>query len=173
MYYKIYVERLKMSQKYNDLIKSIKKHEGFNKYPHIDPVIAAYPQLVGISEEEMDLIKKYFDKLRVRFGIGFTFITMSEADMVLQHRVNSIKLELQDKIECFNTAPQIIQNILIEIAYQIGINKLLSSTNIFKYCEIEDYENMIKEIMKTDWYKQNIDKIEEIIKPIKELKNDK
>jgi lysozyme len=157
-----------MLQNY-DLIKSIKKHEGFSKYPYIDPIIAAYPQLIGISEEEMNLIKKYFDKLRVTFGIGFTFITLSEADMVLQNRINTIKLELQNKLDYFDTLPKTIQNVLIEMAYQLGINGLMSFKKTLNYCKQKNYDKMADEMLNSKWAEQTPERAKELSKIVKGL----
>jgi lysozyme len=157
-----------MLQNY-ELIQSIKKHEGFNKYPYIDPIVAAYPELVGISEEEMDLIKKYFDKLRVTFGIGFTFITMSEADMVLQNRINTIKLELQNKLDYFDALPKTVQNVLIEMAYQLGVNGLLKFKNTLEYCKVGEYSKMAKEMLRSKWAEQTPTRAKELSKIVKGL----
>jgi lysozyme len=157
-----------MSQNY-DLIDSIKKHEGFNKYPYIDPIIAAYPELVGISKEEMDLIKKYFDKLRVTFGIGFTFITMSEADMVLQNRINTIKLELQNKLDYFDTLPKEIQDILVEMAYQLGVNGLLKFKKTLKLLKQRKYKEASIEMLKSKWAEQTPTRAKELSKIVKGL----
>jgi lysozyme len=157
-----------MLQNY-DLITNIKHHEGFKQYPYIDPVIAAYPQLIGISEEEMNLIKKYFDKLRVTFGIGFTFITMSEADMVLHNRINNIKLELQNKLDYFDTLPKTIQNVLIEMAYQLGINGLLKFKKTLEYCKAGKYSEMAEEMLKSKWAEQTPERAKELSKIVKGL----
>jgi lysozyme len=155
-----------MSQNY-DLMQSIKKHEGFSKYPYIDPIIAAYPEIVGISKEEMDLIKKYFNKLRVTFGIGFTFITMSEADIVLQHRISSIKLDLYNKAEWIVEQPEEIQNVLVEMAYQMGVNGLLKFKNTLKYCKARDYKNMAEEMLKSKWAEQTPERAKELSEIVK------
>jgi lysozyme len=159
-----------MLQNY-DLITNIKKHEGFEQYPYIDPIIAAYPELVGISKEEMDLIKKYFDKLRVTFGIGFTFITLSEADMVLQNRINTIKLELQNRLDYFNTLPKTVQNVLIEMAYQLGVDGLLSFKKTLSYIKKGDYVNAAKEGLNSKWAKQTPERAAELMQILASVKN--
>jgi lysozyme len=151
-----------MLQNY-DLITNIKKHEGFKQYPYIDPVVSIYPQSAGISKEEMNLIQKYFDKLKVTFGIGFTFITMSEADMVLQNRINTIKLELQNKLDYFDTLPKIVQDILVEMAYQLGVNGLLSFKKMLSYIKEGDYINAAKEGLNSKWARQTPKRAKELM----------
>jgi lysozyme len=159
-----------MLQNY-DLIKSIKKHEGFSKYPYIDPIIVTYPELIGISEEEMELIKKYFDKLRVTFGIGFTFITLSEADMVLQNRINNIKLELQNKLDYFDTLPKTVQNVLIEMAYQLGVNGLLKFKKMLSYIKEGNYINAAKEGLNSKWARQTPKRAKELMQILASVKD--
>ena len=58
-----------------EVLESIKKHEGFKSYPYIDPLVEKYPEKYEIPEEDMEIIKKHYKKLKSTFGYGFTFIT--------------------------------------------------------------------------------------------------
>jgi lysozyme len=150
-----------------DLIKSIKKHEGFKEYPYIDPVVATYPNITGISKEEMNIIKKYFDKLKVTFGIGFTFITEEEANMVLQNRIKTIKKDLYHKAEWILKQPQDIQDVLIEMAYQLGVNGLLKFKKTLSYCKQGNYDKMSEEMLNSSWAKQTPRRAKELSNVVK------
>jgi lysozyme len=137
-----------------DLIENIKRHEGFREYPYIDPVIAMYPNIVGISKEEMSIIQKYFDKLKVTFGIGFTFITEKEALLVLENRIKTIKKDLYYKAEWITEQPQEIQNVLIEMAYQLGVNGLLKFKKTLALIKQGKYKEASIEMLDSKWAKQ-------------------
>jgi lysozyme len=137
-----------------NLIKSIKGHEGFKQYPYIDPVVAMYPNIAGISKEEMSIIKKHFDKLKVTFGYGFTFITEEEALLVLQNRIKTIKKDLYYKSEWVIEQPQEIQDVLVEMAYQIGVNGLLKFKKTLALIKQGKYKEASIEMLDSKWAKQ-------------------
>jgi lysozyme len=136
-----------------NLTKSIKGHEGFREYPYIDSLRKNNPEKYGIPAKDMKIIEKHFDKLKVTFGYGFTFITKEEATLVLNRRIKNVKKDLITKLEWVAEQPQEIQNVLVEMAYQMGVNGLLKFKNTLKYCEARDYKNMAMEMLNSHWAK--------------------
>jgi len=104
-----------------EIVDSIKKHEGFESKPYIDPL--AYS---GIPLDEYAIIKKDWSRLKVTFGYGFTFLTEPEADLVLNYRVNNIRYKLNDRLPVLKRLSKNRQDVLVEMAYQMGIDGLLN-----------------------------------------------
>jgi lysozyme len=154
-----------------NLIESIQKHEGFKNYPYIDTLRKNNPEKYGITQEDMNIIVKNFDKLKVTFGIGFTFISEEEAKAVLRIRLNNIKNQLKAKLTWLDEQPEIVQNILIEMAYQMGIGGLLSFKKMLKAIEDKDYNEAAKEGIQSRWFKQTRSRASELMKRLASLEN--
>jgi len=152
------------------LIERIKQHEGFVSKPYIDPLIATRPENYNILEPEMNIIKRNFDKLKVTFGYGFTFITEDEATLVLNSRLHTIRLELVSKLSWIQQQPAEVQDVLVEMAYQIGINGLLKFKKTLEYCKDKNYVKMSKEMLDSHWAKQTHNRAKELSNIIKGIK---
>ena len=115
------------------LLESIKKHEGFRSKPYPDP-------LHGWDVPT--------------FGIGFTYITEEESEYLLGRRVATIKERLSTSIPKFTALPESIQNILIEMAFQLGVAGLLKFKKALAAISIGDYEEAAKEMLDSKWARQ-------------------
>ncbi len=148
-------------------LESIKLHEGFRSKPYIDPLVLRNPEHYGISKTSMNTIKKYFDKLKITFGYGFTFITEEEADLVLQCRLETIKNKLESRINFFDELPEPVQEALIEMAYQMGVDGLLKFKKTLKYLSQGNWYKAYQEAKDSRWYKQTTNRAEEVLSKIK------
>ena len=116
-----------------DLLESIKKHEGFRSKPYPDPI------------HGWDV---------PTFGIGFTYITEEESEYLLKRRVARIREQLTTSIPKFTSLSENIQNILIEMAFQLGIVGLLRFKKTLTAISNEDYEEAAKEMLDSKWARQ-------------------
>ena len=116
-----------------DLLESIRKHEGFRSKPYPDPI------------HGWDV---------PTFGIGFTYITEEEAEYILKRRVESIKKQLTTLIFGFTSLSENIQNVLIEMAFQLGVAGLLKFRKTLAAIEKGDYEEAAKEMLDSKWARQ-------------------
>ena len=66
-------------------------------------------------------------------NIQLNGISKSEADLLLRNDILNIKLELEDKLPIFKKLDDIRQNVLLEMAYNMGVPKLLNFKNTFKF----------------------------------------
>lgn len=115
----------------NELIESIKQHEGFKGKVYID-------------SEGYETIG-YGTKLP---------ITKEEAELLLRHRLNNMMQELKDNKPFFTSLDPEAQEILFEMAYNLGVSGLLKFTNMWKALEEEDYIEASKEMVNSKWYHQ-------------------
>ena len=131
----------------NELIESIKRHEGYRG--------TCYKDSLGIET----------------IGYGSKLpITKIEAELLLKHRLNNMIKELQSYKPFIINLPNNIQEVLYEMAYQLGIGSLLKFKNMWKALENQDIEGMIKEMRNSKWYRQTPNRVEELIKKIKDNK---
>ena len=103
----------------------------------------------------MYIIKKYFNKLKVTFGYGFTFITKEEAGEVLNVRLNNIKNELFKNLPWLEEEPKEVQYILTEMAYQLGVEGLLGFKNTLKLIKEHKYKEASFEGLNSKWAKED------------------
>lgn len=112
---------------------SIKKHEGVRLKPYECPA----------------------GKLTIGYGRNLTDtgITQIEADSMLDRDLLNTKLELEDSIKFFHKLDDIRQNVLIEMAYNMGVPNLLEFKNTLKFMEKGDFINASIEMLDSQWHR--------------------
>lgn len=112
--------------------QSIKKHEGVSLKP--------YKCLKG--------------KITIGYGRNLEDrgITTLEADFLLDRDLLDTKLELEDSIKFFHKLDDIRQNVLIEMAYNMGVPNLLEFKNTLKFMEKGDFINASIEMLDSQWH---------------------
>ena len=117
----------------DELIESIKSHEGFAPKPYPDPIHGwKVPS----------------------FGHGLTYLTAAESEMILRNRVASIIEELGKRKPVFKTLTQDRQNALIEMAYQLGVVGVMNFRKMWVAIEAGDFELARQEALDSLWAKQ-------------------
>ena len=117
----------------NDLIESIKLHEGFESKPYPDP-------LHGWDVPT--------------FGHGLTYITESESEQIVVNRVNEITAKIQTAKPVFKTLTETRKHALIEMAYQMGVGGLFKFRKMWTAIEAGDFETAHKEALDSRWAQQ-------------------
>ena len=115
------------------LIQSIKQHEGFSPKPYPDP----------IHGWEVPT-----------FGYGFTYLDEEEADYLLHRRIMQTKARLSKAKGFFIQLPETVQEVLVEMAYQMGVSGLLKFKKMWAALAERDYETAAKEALDSRWAKQ-------------------
>ena len=126
------------------LIESIKENEGFMGMPYKDSLgklTIGYGTLLPINEEEGELLLKY--------------------------RLDKAIRQLQFKKPYVKELPEPIQEVLYEMAYQLGVSKLLNFRRMWKAIENRNWNEMIKEMRDSKWYKQTPNRVEKLIEKVK------
>ncbi len=124
-----------------NIIASIKRHEGFSERPYPDPI-------------------RGWDV--PTFGYGFTYLTKDEADYLLRRRINNIKRELSHEKGFFIQLPQEVQDVVAEMAYQLGVGGVLKFKKMWAALAERDYDTAAKEAMDSKWAKQTPNRASEL-----------
>jgi lysozyme len=123
----------------NSLIKNTIENEGFSSKPYVDILVKRNPEKYGISKDEFAIIEKHLDKLKLTFGYGFTFIEEDESRAVIGLKLKKVIKELE-RIEPFvNELPLEVQEILVEMSYQLGVYGVLGFTDMWRALRKKDY----------------------------------
>ncbi len=115
----------------------------------------------SIKKAENISLKSYLcPKGRITIGYGRNLedngISQSEADLLLRNDILNIKLELEDKLPIFNKLDDIRQNVLIEMAFNMGVPNLLEFKNTIKHLQNNDFKSASEEMLNSKWHKDFI-----------------
>ena len=127
------------------LITSIKKNEGFSSKPYLDTT----------------------GHLTIGYGTKLP-ITKKEAELLLFHRLVEKIKELEKKYPKFNNLDGLVQMMLIEMSYQMGVKGVLSFTDMLKHLENENYDLAYKEGLDSLWYRQTPNRARRVLKVLRE-----
>lgn len=115
----------------NNLIKSVKKHEGFRS--------EVYKDSLG------------FDTI----GYGTKMpLSEFEAELILRHRLDAKIEELVNEKQIVLALPSDKQFILYEMAYQLGVSGLVKFKKMWIALESKDYFAASEEMLDSRWAKQ-------------------
>ena len=107
-------------------IDLIKKHEGYREFIYEDT------------------------KGRRTIGIGFNLeagMSQEEAELLASFRINKIAEVLRYKIKNFNSLSATRQDVLIDVAYNVGINGLLGFEKMLTAIDELDYKRAKLELL--------------------------
>jgi len=132
-----------------NIIDSVKMNEGFEAKPYIDPLA-----IEKIPADEYAIIVKNWDDLKVTFGHGHTYISKKGSETLIVLKIERIKKVLSKKIDFFTTAPIEVQDVLCEMAYQMGVYGLLKFHNTLHHLKHEYYEMASAEMLDSIWARE-------------------
>ena len=113
------------------LKQNIIKNEGFESKPYLCPN----------------------KKLTIGYGRNLeNGITEREAVVLLENDLLNLKLELEDKLPVFKKLDDIRQNVILEMAYNMGVPKLLNFKNTIEFLKKNDFDSASKEMLNSKWH---------------------
>ncbi len=99
--------------------------------------------------------KPYQDSLGVwTFGHGLTFITKAESSNIIRGRLPELEQELSNSIEFYDGLTDARKNVLIEMAYHLGVHGVLMFKNMLSAMQKGDYQMAANEMLDSKWARQ-------------------
>lgn len=144
-----------------ELVDQLIEDEGFRLFPY--KCSAGYLTIgVGrnlitnwFSNEELDELKIYddlptfiIDKLKQ------TGITKNQAIYLLNNDIDTVVEQLRSSLSWFNSAPDIVQNLLINMCFNLGIGTFLTFKNTLRLIKDGKYDEASVEMLKSKWASQ-------------------
>lgn len=77
-----------------------------------------------------------------------------EATLLLEKRFNDSLKEVKENIDFFDTLPNDAKEVLLNMAYNMGIPRLMKFKKMLKALEEKDYREASKEMINSRWYRQ-------------------
>jgi len=130
--------------KYKELVKSIKRNEGFE--PRV------YKDSLG------------YDTIGYGFTIKYLVLSTDTADLILKDMLISLIAEVGERMPWVLHMPEQIQNVIIEMCYQMGIGGFLTFPKTIGYFQTRQWREAAKEMLDSTWHKQTPERAEELSK---------
>ena len=135
---------------YLQLIKRIKKNEGFSSAPYKDQLgflTIGYGHLILSNEKYLTETKPLKDKLEKIFIQDFKN-TIKDYEKYLKKKTSNKKEE----------------ELLIEMVFQMGVKRVLKFRNLLRNIRKKNKHLVCFEMMNSLWYKQTPKRVKELIK---------
>ena len=119
---------------------------------------------LGLKENEGFRGDVYKDTLgfdTIGYGTKLPF-SKKEATVLLRMRINDKIEELSRRKPLFTQLPHNVQEILAEMAYQLGVAGLLKFRKTWLYLEENEYESASVEMLDSLWAKQTPNRAKEL-----------
>ena len=113
------------------LINDIKKHEGFSSTPYYCTA----------------------DKLTIGYGkrVKYLKVTEEQATEWLEEEIQNLKYLLANRYDWFLPAPKEVQNIVINMNYQLGVSAFSKFKKTIYLLANKDYKGASTEMLDSKW----------------------
>ena len=115
----------------DSVIESLKQEEGFDGMP--------YKDTLGIPT--------------IGYGTKLP-LTEEEAELLLKHRLDKKILEISEKEPFFLDLPQKAQEVIANMAYQLGVEGVLKFKKMWAALKKGDYQKAADEMLDSKWATQ-------------------
>ena len=134
----------------NELLNRIKEHEGFRS--------RVYKCTEG------------YDTIGYGFAIKDLYLSEGISELILKEKVTNLRLRMGKKISWFDEAPREVREVLLEMAYQMGVSGVSKFKNALKHMKNEEWNKAADEMLLSRWYKQTPKRAKELSDIIRALK---
>ena len=134
----------------NELLNRIKEHEGFRS--------RVYKCTEG------------YDTIGYGFAIKDLYLIEGISELILKEKVTNLRLTMGKKISWFDEAPREVREVLLEMAYQMGVSGVSKFKNALKHMKNEEWNKAADEMLLSRWYKQTPKRAKELSEIIRALK---
>jgi len=134
----------------NELLNRIKEHEGFRS--------RVYKCTEG------------YDTIGYGFAIKDLYLSEGVSELILREKVTNLRLRIEKKFDWFNEVPREVQEVLLEMSYQMGVSGVSKFKNALKHMRNGEWNKAADEMLLSRWYKQTPKRAKELSDIIRALK---
>ena len=144
-----------------NLLESIKENEGFRSYIYKDTLgfdtIGYGFKVSSLTNEEIELN-------------GGSIEPMSEkvAGKILERKVKILSRKVFAALPWLEGKPQNVQDMIIEMAYQLGLDGMLNFKNTLNFIKEGELAKASENMRKSRWYFQTPKRVEGLIRKLKD-----
>ena len=92
----------------------------------------------------------------IGYGFAIKDLELDEdiSDMILERKIAKLVKRVGDRLPYLYTVPIEVHDVLVEMAYQMGVSGLLKFKKTLMYVETKDYKDASVEMLDSRWAKQ-------------------
>ena len=132
---------------FSNLIESIKKNEGYRA------------RVYKCSEG--------YDTIGYGFAIKDLKLTEDVCDIILKQKLEKINNILENRFDWYPTAPIAIQDVVVEMVYQLGYTGFTKFKKTIYYIETEQYTEAADEMLDSLWARQTPNRAKELSEKVR------
>ena len=132
-----------------NLLEQIKSHEGFKS--------TVYQCTEG------------YDTIGYGFAIKDLELTEEIAEDILIGKLSKLRLRLCKTFDWFLDTPEVVQEVIMNMCYQMGLSGFSKFKKTIYYLETEQYEEAADEMLDSLWHKQTPARSQELSDTIRSL----
>jgi lysozyme len=132
-----------------NLLEQIKDHEGFSS--------TVYECTEG------------YDTIGYGFAIKDLELTEEIAEDILIGKLSKLRLRLCKTFDWFLDTPEVVQEVIMNMCYQMGLSGFSKFKKTIYYLETEQYEEAADEMLDSLWHKQTPGRSQELSDVIRGL----
>lgn len=87
-----------------------------------------------------------------------------EVEFIFQNRMNKLRADLEERLPWFSELDDARQRVLMQMAYQMGIDGLLGFRNTLKMVQLGQYQAAAAGMLNSKWATQTPDRAERLSK---------
>ena len=141
------------------LIESIKVNEGFRAN--------IYQCTAGVDTVGYGFNVNYLEEDELALNKGVVEpMTPEVAHKILELKLEKLKAALIREFSWIEQKPVIVQEALLEMAYQLGIPKMKSFSQTLTYIKEDNYQQAAINLRKSKWAKQTPKRVENLIRSL-------
>ncbi len=110
---------------------------------------------------------------KVTIGYGFNLddwpLTPSECLPILESRMRRVRTDLANRISYFFSLPEAAQDVLVNMAYQMGVSGLLGFRRFLAALQARKFEDAYHEGLQSAWAQQTPKRARELMDIIRAL----
>ena len=133
----------------NNLIDSIKQHEGY--------VGVVYKDSLGI------------DTIGYGFAIKDLELDVDVCDIILERKLKALNDMVMIKFNWYIYMPQEIKDVVTEMCYQLGVGGFSKFKKTIAYLQNKQFRDASEEMLDSLWAKQTPNRAKELSKKVKEV----
>ena len=133
----------------SNLLERVKEHEGFRS--------KVYKCTEG------------FDTIGYGFAIKDLVLSEEISEKILVETLEALIKRVKDKFSWLENAPQEVEDVLVEMSYQMGVSGVSKFKNALKYMEHNNWTRAAEEMLDSKWHRQTPNRAKELSSIIRGL----
>ena len=111
-----------------------------------------------------------FDTIGYGFAIKDLVLDKDIAEMILKRKIGEIRLRLLQKLPFIKDLPEEVQDVCIEMCYQMGVSGFSKFKKAIQHLMTKDFEDAALEMLDSRWAKQTPNRAKKLSDVVKYAK---